>query len=250
MKNTSTGQKVYSLVKEFLQDRPQGAKYSEIIEYLKQKLPDIPENTLHGSLWRFRQRIVNGREKEVVLPERGLYILTRYQETESLGAKNVKIKEEDFYKKFAEYLVNELGECTGAIPLGGSKFQDKWGTPDVLGIYKFSEADPIKPPIEIISAEIKTDTSQLITAFGQACAYKIFSHKVYLVIPKQAQTDISRLESLCMRFGLGLIIFDNTNINNPDFQIRTRAIKSEPDYYYVNLYIQKLTKDEIKKLMG
>lgn len=250
METKSTRQKVFNLIKKFLQEKTQGAKYSEIIEYLREKLPDVPENTLHGSLWDFRQQIVNGKEKDVVLPERGLYILANYQRTEVEVARAVKIKEQNFYEKFAEYLVNELEECTGAIPLGGNKFQDKWGTPDVLGIYKFSEADPIKPPIEIISAEIKTDTSQLITAFGQACAYKIFSHKVYLIIPKQAQSDIPRLESLCMRFGLGLIIFDNTNINNPDFQIRTRAIKSEPDYYYVNLYIQKLSRDEIKRLMG
>ncbi|CUU08741.1 hypothetical protein JGI4_02176, partial [Candidatus Kryptonium thompsonii] len=116
--------------------------------------------------------------------------------------------------------------------------------------YKFSEAEPIRPPLEIVSAEIKTDTTQLITAFGQACAYKVFSHKVYLVVPKQAESDIPRLESLCMRFGIGLILFDRNNLNDPKFQIRTRAVKSEPDYFYVNLYIQRLSKEDIKKLLG
>lgn len=246
----STKQKIFELIKEYLKEEPEGARYSQIIAYLKKQLPRMPENTLHHSLYNFKQRIINGSEKEVVIPARGLYILSKYQKGELQPKEETKIKEEDFYEKFADYLVNELEECTKAIPLGGNRFQDKWGTPDVFGIYKFSEADPIRPPLEIVSAEIKTDTTQLITAFGQACAYKIFSHKVYLVVPKQAESDIPRLESLCMRFGIGLILFDKDNLNYPEFQIRTRAMKSEPDYFYVNLYIQKLSKDDIKKLLG
>ncbi|MEO0281170.1 MAG: hypothetical protein ABIN05_02310 [candidate division WOR-3 bacterium] len=249
-KEFSTKQKVFRFVEEFLREKKEGAYYSDIINYLKEKLPDVPVNTLHGSLWDFRQMIINDEKKEVIIPERGFYILSKYYQKETSDQKkSQKIKEEDFYESFADYLVNELEECTKTIALGGKKFQDKWGTPDVFGIYKFSEADPIRPPLEIISAEIKTDISQLITAFGQACAYKIFSHKVYLVIPRQAESEISRLESLCLKFGIGLIIFNNEDIDNPEYQIRTRAIKTEPDYFYVNLYIQKLSND-IKKLLS
>jgi hypothetical protein len=89
----------------------------------------------------------------------------------------------------------------------------------------------------------------LITAFGQACAYKLFSHKVYLVIPRTAGEDISRIESLCMRFGIGLITFD-LNPSEPNFQIRTRASKSEPDYFYLNKYLKKLDEKIIKRLFG
>lgn len=249
-KELSTRQKVYNYIKEYLNENTSGAYYSDIIKYLIEKLPDVPVNTLHGSFWDFRQKIVNGEEKEVIYPEKGFYILSKfYQKEEDQNKKLIRIKEEDFYESFADYLVNELEECTKAIALGGNKFQDKWGTPDVFGIYKFSEADPIRPPLEIISAEIKIDISQLITAFGQACAYKIFSHKVYLVVPQQAQSEISRLESLCLKFGIGLIIFNNENHDNPEYQIRTRALKTEPDYFYVNLYIQKLSKEDIKKLL-
>lgn len=245
----SIKQQIFKLVKEYIKEKSE-AYYSEIINFLRDRLPKVPERTLHGSVWEFRRKIIKGEEKEIAIPERGLYVFSQYQKGELQPKEEVKIKEEDFYGKFAVYLM-ELEECTNAISLGGNKFQDKWGTPDVLGVYKFSEADPIKPPLEIISAEIKVDTTQLITAFGQACAYKIFSHKAYLVIPKQAdKRDISRLESLCMRFGIGLILFDKTNPSNPDFQIRTRAIKNEPDYYYVNDYIKKLSKEDIKKLLG
>jgi hypothetical protein len=136
-------------------------------------------------------------------------------------------------------VLGELGECTKAIPLGGKKFQDKWGTPDVIGIFKSRESDIIKVPIEIVTAEIKTDASNLITAFGQACSYKLFSNRSYLVIPKQSpEEDLGRLDSLCMIFGLGLILFDNTTPTTPEFEIRVRAAKHEPDVFYANKYLQ------------
>lgn len=109
--------------------------------------------------------------------------------------------------------------------------------------------------MEIISAEIKIDTNQnqLITAFGQACAYKLFSHKVYLVIPQdageQSGSRVSRIESLCLKFGIGLILFDSQNPEKPNFTIRARAIKSEPDYFYVNNYISCLSNKEKKELL-
>lgn len=237
---------------EILEDQPEGIRYSKLFYEIKNSLPEIPEKTIYGTIWDLDKKI-----PQIAKPERGLFILKKYlQERIEKGLKIVegkvktveKIiqKEEDFYQLFAEYLVNDLEECTKAIPLGGNKFGDKWGTPDVFGIYKFSETDPIRPPIEIISAEIKTDTTQLITAFGQACSYKLFSHKVYLVIPKEAERDVSRIESLCSRFGIGLILFDKNNPQNPNFEIRTRAIKSEPDYFYVNEYLRRLGRDARK----
>jgi len=39
-------------------------------------------------------------------------------------------------------------------------------------------------PLEVIAAEIKIDVGQLITAFGQACAYKLFAHRSYLVFQR------------------------------------------------------------------
>ncbi|HIP86690.1 MAG TPA: hypothetical protein EYH18_03545 [Aquifex sp.] len=146
-------------------------------------------------------------------------------------------------------MVKDLKECTNAIPLGGNQFQDKWGTPDVIGSYKFSPIDPITPTPEIITAEIKIDENQLITALGQACAYKLFSHKVYLVVPNTSK-DLARVESLCLRFGIGLIVFDANNPSNLNYEIRTRALKSEPDFYYLNEYLRKLKKEQLDKLFN
>jgi hypothetical protein len=132
-------------------------------------------------------------------------------------------------------LTGDLEECTKCIPLGGCGFKDKWGTPDVIGIRKARESDLIKYPTEIIAAEIKTDSSNLITAFGQACSYRLFSHRSYLVVPKSAPAeDLARLESLSIACGLGLILFDSQNASNPSFVIRVRAMRTEPDMFYVN----------------
>ena len=248
-------EKITKQALEILEKFPNGIRYTDLFRTLAEKLPTIPQNTIHGTIWD-----LDKKNENIVKPERGLFILQKYTASadfkkDIVGKTNQTIiegtiklpSEGSFYQSFADYLVQDLEECTKAISLGGNKFGDKWGTPDVLGVYKFSETDPMRPPIEIISAEIKTDTNQLITAFGQACAYKIFSHKVYLVVPKGAERDASRIESLCARFGIGLILFDRNNTQNPDFEIRTRAVKSEPDYFYVNEYLQKL--GETKKML-
>ena len=134
---------------------------------------DVPQNTIHGTIWD-----LDKKNEQTIKPERGLFILKKYAEgaieKRSDAENNIHLPTEaSFYQSFADYLVQDLEECTKAISLGGNKFGDKWGTPDVFGVYKFSEADAVRPPVEIVSVEIKTDTNQLITAFGQACAYKL-----------------------------------------------------------------------------
>jgi hypothetical protein len=132
-----------------------------------------------------------------------------------------------------------MEECTRAIPLGGNRFRDKWGTPDVVGKSESKRTDIIQAPVEIVSAEIKPDVYQLVTAFGQACAYCLFSHKVYLVISKKAPKDeIARIDALCQVFGLGLVLFDSDNPKDPQFDIRTRPRYQQPDLFYANRYMR------------
>jgi hypothetical protein len=241
-------EKIIEKAFEILEIRPNGIRRTDLVCEIKNQLPEVPINTINGTIGNLSKSL-----PEIGKPERGIFVLNKYLKeigNEKLkdSEKTVKgISENEFYNSFANYLMEDLEECTNAISLGGNKFGDKWGTPDVLGVYKFSETDPIRPPIEIISAEIKIDTNQLVTAFGQACSYKLFSHKVYLVVPNEAERDIGRVESLCSRFGIGLILFDKNNPQNPNFEIRTRATKSEPDYFYVNEYLRKLG-DDLKKL--
>ena len=89
----------------------------------------------------------------------------------------LRVSEEEFYRPFADWLVKELEESTKAIALGGNRFKDKWGTPDVIGIRVPRQSDIVKPPTEIVAAKIKSDAKDLITAFGQACSYKLVTNR-------------------------------------------------------------------------
>jgi hypothetical protein len=154
------------------------------------------------------------------------------------------VKEEDFYEPFADWLVNSLEECSRAIPIGGSRFKDKWGTPDVIGVREPKKSDIIQFPIEIVSAEIKLDSNGLIVAFGQACSYKLFSHKTHIVVPcTSTEDDLARLDALCMIFGISLVLFDPTNPSDPQFDIRVRATRHEPDMFYVNQNMKLIEKE-------
>ncbi|AIZ56628.1 hypothetical protein Mpt1_c07450 [Candidatus Methanoplasma termitum] len=246
--NTTIKEKVQIIALEILAEHQEGVRYSELRREILEKDSSLSQNTV-GHLIR---KLPDDLPDEVYKPDRGLFRLTKFkedtdgQETQQ-GIKNTikKIDEESFYKPFAEYLTEDLEECTKAIPLGGNIFQDKWGTPDVIGVRKSRESAVIKFPTEIVVAEIKTDSNGLITAFGQACAYSIFSHKAYIVVPNDSrEEDVSRLDTLCMHFGLGLILFNCHSPEDPDFQIRVRAIKHDPDMFWVNKNL-KIIEDKL-----
>ena len=243
---TSTN-KVIAKAVELVTATPEGKRYSQLVKEIAVAYPDIPVNTIHGSLHKFRSDL----PEQVYLPTRGLYKAVKFKDTgedsKDLAKKirDEKIKEEDFYEAFGEWLVNELEECTKVTALGGNRFRDKWGTPDVIGIREAKRSDIIKPPTEIIAAEIKLDPAGLITAFGQACAYKLFAHKSYIVVPQgSSDEDVARLDALCRIFGIGLVLFDPTDKETPDFSIRVRASREEPDMFYVNKYL-KLVEDDL-----
>jgi hypothetical protein len=89
---------------------------------------------------------------------------------------------------------------------------------------------------EVVAGEIKVASSEaLITAFGQACSYKLFCHKSYIVVPKSSsKDDIEKLDALAQIFGIGLVLLDATNPTAPDFSIRVRAAAHAPDMFFVN----------------
>ncbi len=238
---TITGQ-IRRVAFDILEEKPEGIRYSDLGRKILEINSSFKPNTISGATWDLDIQFPD----KVYKPDRGVFRLLKFKENVSsqpdqLSTATVKtttkktIKEEDFYKPFADWLVNELEECTSAIGLGGNIFRDKWGTPDVVGVRESKRSDIIQFPTEIVSGEIKIDSNGLITAFGQACAYKIFSHKSYIVVPNDSQIeDITRLDTLCRQFGIGLILFDSTNIEDPNFEIRARAMKHEPDMFFVN----------------
>jgi hypothetical protein len=232
-------EKIIAKAIEILKSNPDGIRYSVLVRKISQEFPEIPVNTIHGTVWNLETRVPN----EVYKPARGLFRHVEFKERE-ISPEIENIREEDFYEPFANWLVNELEECTKAISLGGNRFKDKWGTPDVIGKREPRRSDIVKGPTEIVSVEIKADTRDFITAFGQACSYKLFSHKSYIVIPKNSsQDDISKLDALCLIFGIGLVLFDSNNPNDPQFEIRARPLRHEPDMFYVNKYMKLIEKE-------
>jgi len=245
---TPRREKIISKALEALKANPSGVRYSELGRIIHTKLPEIPLNTIYGNIWNLDAR----EPQQFYKPAKGLFRLVEFREHEIkkegpklLTVKGGKIKEEAFYKPFADWLIGETEECTKAMPLGGNRFKDKWGTPDVIGKRESRLSDIIKGTTEIVSAEIKADTKDLITAFGQACSYKLFSNKSYIVVPKNSpQDDISKLDALCLIFGIGLVVFDNSNPTDPHFEIKCRPLKHEPDMFYVNKCL-KIIEDEL-----
>jgi hypothetical protein len=241
-KRATVAEKVGETAVKLLKDHPDGLKYSDLVQKILEQNSDLNPNSVGTFTSGLEQYLPN----VIYKPDRGLFRLIEFRENIGGDLKEKLIpvpinavREVDFYKPFAEWLCNETEECTKAIGLGGNRFGGKWGTPDVIGKREPRPSDILKPHTEIVCAEIKTDSNQLITAFGQSCAYSLFSHKTYLVIPKNSpQDDISRLDALCQGFGIGLVLFDTASSENPGFTIRVRPKKHEPDMFYTNKFMK------------
>lgn len=243
---------IRALARTLVSQNQGGIRYSTLVHQIKANNPETPLNTINGAVWDLAKRFPS----EISKPSRGLFVplpLPNVSAPAPAGTLPTKLKEEDFYQPFADWLKRELDEATIAISLGGAGLQKKWGTPDVVGVYKPLASDRIKFSPEIISAEIKVDPQAPVVAFGQAVAYRLFSAKSYVVMPDSlSEEDKSRIEALCMLFGIGLVLFE-TNIDNPNFQIRVRAQRFSPDMFYVNEFaenVHRLYPDVFNDLFG
>lgn len=99
--------------------------------------------------------------------------------------------------------------------------------------------------MEIVAAEIKRESGGLIAAFGHARAYKRCAHRSYIVISQSASEDDSAcLDSVTRIVGVSLIVFCADDAEHPDFSVRARAARHEPDISYVNRYL-KLVEDQL-----
>ena len=56
--------------------------------------------------------------------------------------------------------------------------------------------------------------------------------------------EIARLDSLARLFGIGLVLFDTADPKSPNFIIRARASRDDPDMFYVNKYL-RLVEDNL-----
>ena len=227
---------IQSAAVAIIREQPGGIRYSALVNEILRRHPETFRNTISGSVWNLE----TVRPAEVRKPSRGLYLASDAAEAPPSEPTKPKVREEEFYESFGEWLRNELDEVTDVVALGGASFRAKWGTPDVLGVYKPLASNLVKFPLEIVAGEVKVAPAEAITAFGQAVAYRLFATKAYIAMPASIpEDDLGRLESLCMLFGVGLVLFD-LDPKDPKYQIRVRAQRFSADMFYVNELADRL----------
>ena len=236
-------QEVIVKAAEILKGKPGGLKAKDLKIELQKCLPSVKHNTIEGYVWKL-DKISNGQISKL---RRGFFVLKEYQsetnETVGLDSKDIEfhedrdsishLPEEPFYPKFAEYL-KKIHECNKAVPSGSNRQGKKWENPDVMGWY--SELTFASQQLVLVSGELKTSSrwDDIVTGFGQAASYLLFSHKSYLAIPRQTnQDDKRKIEALCVILGVGLLFFDNNNVDDPKFEVGNRPIRREPDIYFL-----------------
>lgn len=95
-----------------------------------------------------------------------------------------------------------------------------------------------------MTAEIKAVPGQPVVAFGQAVAYRLFSHRSYIVVPNSTGSDdMSRLKSLCSIHGVGLVTF-TLHKERPDYSVIVLPANAAPDMFYVNSMLDRLKSSE------
>jgi len=224
--------------KQIVLQHRSGIRFADLVQAICAESPENGKKPTEAAIWDLASRFPDLLHK----PSRGLYVPSNGDAAMPPPAPVVtgSLKESEYYQLFGDWLTNELDEATVAMPLGGAGFQKKWGTPDVVGVYKPLASHRIKFDLEIVSAEIKIDPYQPVVAFGQAAAYRLFSAKSYIVMPTTiSPEDYGRLESLCILFGIGLVLFDGSPAD-VRFQIRVRAQRFSPDMFYVNEFAERL----------
>lgn len=240
---------IRKIAKQRVAASPEGVRWTTLVKGISADSPDTPENTIWGST-----QTLFKNDPEIIKISKGIYALKQPEtvlpnEAETPSPVEIEVagcKESDFYASFADWLRDGLDEVTEAIAIGGNIFKGKWNTPDVIGVLRPLRGDLIKFEPQIVSAEIKIDPAQPVTAFGQAISYRLFSHKCYLVLPRTtSEDDLDRVEALATVFGLGLVVFD-LDKDDPNYELVSRASLAAPDMVYVNQMAKRLSAHDSK----
>lgn len=228
-----------------IQQSPRGIRFGEIHARIHALSPETPVPVVSASIAGIERR----HPELVTKPERGLYLpaagaLDSAVAGPSDAASSGSLRESDLYPSLADWLTNDLEEVHQAVALGGSGLGGKWGTPDVVGVSRPIAGDVIRFLPEIVSCEVKIDANQTVVAFGQAVSYRLFSNRVYLVLPDSISVrELSRIEALCQLFGLGLVTFTGAG-QAPCYVARRPAQSLTPDMYYANRFADQLKRHD------
>ena len=221
---------------KIISSRNEGIRFSELTAELRKRFPSFNRNMINTQVAGLRNH-PDYQDKLESKDSVGKIFRAITPLVEPPSKSKEMPPEKEFYGTFASYLVEYLKDCTVAKKYGGSPNKRGWSNPDVVGIYNLSMGSVFRRDPEIVSAEIKisSDYNVLKDAFSQAAFYLLFSHKSYIVIPNTASPEtLNILESLSIAFGIGLVLFDSSNKDDPDYTLRNRAQRHEPEIEYLN----------------
>ena len=91
----------------FIGEAPKGIRYTMLVEKIAAALPDIPKNTIHGTVWNLEIQLPD----RVIKPARGLYLLAKYRTNplqESPARLSTKVKEEDLFQEHKDFPIHQL----------------------------------------------------------------------------------------------------------------------------------------------
>ncbi len=259
----TTQEKVINVAEKILANKPKGLPFRKLYDALAKELKqeiesgEIPQSTIWGYASRLHFIAPGKFSKENWFG--APFMLKGFRKSVASKSEKQRPKraEADFYDSIKKYLLfgesdEHPPECTHAAVLGGRMGVGLWKTPDVVGVMRPSQYSGFNFEHEIIVAEIKIQDKPdaYITGFGQVCAYRLSSHKQFLVIPKTVQD--ARLESLCRVFGIGLIYFDDSA--EPDigiYELRLPPQKCAPNLFYTTQFINEIRdrKPEVFKML-
>ena len=212
---------------ELIMQNPEGIGIKDIVSGIIQRHPNAHEGTIRVQVSYMAR---DSHKDEIERFSRGIYRpmgkIEDFEDDSLNGDEEPETyNEEDFYEPFADFLTSELDECSTAAAIGSMRGNGKWGNPDVVGINKPLPHHVIKFEPEIIAAEIKINPNDTVTAFGQAVAYRLFSHKTYLVLPNTVtEAESAKMLLLYSLYGIGLVYFD-LDPKNANFSTSHKNLK-------------------------
>jgi hypothetical protein len=165
----ATGRQIRERAREIVLRHPGGIRFAEIVEEVARALPEANKPTIGAQV---ANNLVPTYSSELTKPSRGLYKPIS-SDSASVSATVLESgglqKEEDVYEPFAEWLKGDIEEATEAVPLGGAGLKSKWGTPDVVGVYRPLASQLIKFTPELAPV---SRTPQIARECGRSVSWR------------------------------------------------------------------------------
>ncbi len=172
------------------------------------------------------------------------------------GTKAKSTKESDIYESFFQTInkswvkQNDIKEFQAEITAaqGRRKTGGKWTRPDITLVAVRNFAFIPEKILEVVTFEIKPSFDTDVSGVFETAAHSVFAHKSYLAILISDENqmefeEFQRLERLCKKFGIGLIVFSDP-ANWTTFDERIEPERKSPDPSDVNSFIRTQLKNE------